>query len=97
MRPRAASDHDQICRLAASALAVQLRARRKDLGLSQEEVAHLAGLAVPVYGRLERGESSKGDWANPTLDTLLRVFSALRYEFPGWNITGAHSSSSIAA
>lgn len=50
---------------------------RCDLGLSQEVVALNAGLAVITYGGLERGMSRGGGAANPTLETLLRVFHVL--------------------
>ncbi|WP_367575767.1 helix-turn-helix domain-containing protein [Microbacterium algihabitans] len=62
---------------AACALSDLLRTTRTMHGLSQEDVAFKAGLAVVTYGSLERGQSRNGGFANPTLDTFLRVFDAL--------------------
>ncbi|WP_373426059.1 helix-turn-helix domain-containing protein [Microbacterium sp. W4I20] len=46
-------------------------------GLSQEEVAMRADIALGSYGCLERGRSPSGQAANPTFLTILRVFSVL--------------------
>lgn len=69
--------HAERHRKAASALAEALRTIRRDRGLSQEDVAYHAGLSVQAYGNLERGQATSGGDANPTLDTMLRVFAAL--------------------
>lgn len=65
----------------AAQLGEALRAIRIQRGLTQEEVALEAGIAVFTYGNLERGRSRSGV-ENPTLDTLLRVFRALDVEPP---------------
>lgn len=65
---------------AAVALGRALRTARLQRGRSQEEVAHAAGISVYAYGCLERGQSTSGGDANPTLDTLLRVLHALGLE-----------------
>jgi transcriptional regulator with XRE-family HTH domain len=43
-------------------------------GLSQEEIAFRAGLALSYYGRIERGEQ------NPSLINFLRIAVALNEE-----------------
>jgi transcriptional regulator with XRE-family HTH domain len=52
-------------------LARAIRQLRERSGLSQEVVAHNAGLTVSAYARIERGE------ANPTWTTVTRVAQAL--------------------
>lgn len=64
-------------------LAVQLGHRiqrlRMDAGLSQERVAHLAGISRNHYQLLERGLSdrAKNTPSNPTLTTIIDVAAAL--------------------
>lgn len=53
-----------------------LRARAEK-GLSQEHVAHAAGLATFTYRKLERGESNPGTPANPRLRTLVCLAEVL--------------------
>ncbi|WP_262852229.1 helix-turn-helix domain-containing protein [Mumia quercus] len=57
----------------ARALAATLRALRAETGLSQEEVAHAAGITRNHYQLLESGLSdrAKGSPANPRLSTLI--------------------------
>ncbi|HCS60870.1 MAG TPA: hypothetical protein DIW46_05645 [Microbacterium sp.] len=50
-----------------------LREERVREGLSQENVAHAAGIAVTTYGRIERGGH-----VYPRLDTVLRLMRVLR-------------------
>lgn len=50
---------------------IELREQR---GLSQEAVAHAAGIAVTTYARIERGGRSA---RNPTFRTLAKVCGAL--------------------
>lgn len=50
---------------------------REQAGLSQEELAHAAQITTRTYGVIERGWTPKGVRANPTLDSILRIFSAL--------------------
>lgn len=49
----------------------QARKRRKDLGLSQEDVAAKTGLSIPLLSEVERGR------ANPTLQTMEKIAAAL--------------------
>ena len=62
-------------------LGERLRDQRLKLGVSQEEIAHLAGLNVSNFGKIERGMS------NPTLHTIVRVASVLDLD-PGDLLTG---------
>ena len=52
-----------------------------NLGLSQEDVAHLAAMHVSNFGKIERG------LANPSIHTLLRIASVLESD-PGVLIAG---------
>ncbi|MET4064405.1 transcriptional regulator with XRE-family HTH domain [Frigoribacterium sp. PvP120] len=45
----------------------RVRQERQRLGLSQDEVAHLAGMNVSNYGKIERGVG------NPVLHTIVRL------------------------
>ncbi len=45
--------------------------------LSQERVAHLAGLAGYTYQKFEKGESRPGTPMNPRLNTLLSLSQVL--------------------
>ena len=56
-------------------LAASLRRARLSQGMSQEAVAHAAGVAVSTYARLERNHA----WheMNPTIKTLRSVSQAL--------------------
>jgi len=76
------SDHALRRQDAVRSLGVTLRALRRGKGLSQEQVAYAAQLSVYSYGCLERGRAPSGGIANPTMDTLLRVFTALDIELP---------------
>jgi transcriptional regulator with XRE-family HTH domain len=59
-----------------------MRTLRESRGLSQEAVAFQAGISVQAYSCLERGQTPSGGVANPTLDTLLRIFTALEIQPP---------------
>ena len=52
----------------------EIRTRR---GLSQERVAHLAGIAGFTYQKFEKGESRPGTPMNPRLTTLLALCQVL--------------------
>lgn len=52
-----------------------IRDARAELGMSQEEVAYAAGVAVSTYARLERPSSAAT--ANPTVGTLARISHVL--------------------
>ncbi|KRA29755.1 hypothetical protein ASD81_22170 [Nocardioides sp. Root614] len=51
---------------------------RMDRGLSQERVAHLAGLAGYTYQKFEKGESRPNTPMNPRLNTLLALSQVLQ-------------------
>lgn len=61
------------CALVA-VFAANVRRRRLELGLSQEELAELAGVHRTYVGMLERGEK------NATIYNIERVAKALRVE-----------------
>lgn len=52
-------------------VAVNVRARRKELGISQEALGDLSGLHRTYIGAIERGER------NVTVDNIERIASAL--------------------
>ena len=66
---------------AAAVVGGRIRERRKRLGLSQEDVAHLAEMHVTNLGKIERGQS------NPSLTTIVRVAGVLDCD-PGSLLTG---------
>jgi len=59
----------------------RVRARRVELGISQEDAAVLAEMHVSNYGKVERG------MANPSLHTILRIATALNVD-PATLVTG---------
>ncbi|WP_166785654.1 MULTISPECIES: helix-turn-helix transcriptional regulator [Cryobacterium] len=59
---------------ASRILGIRLRHRRRQLSLNQETVAHLAGLNVSNYARIDRGTG------NPTFHTLIRLATVLGME-----------------
>lgn len=56
---------------AAQELGDRIRHRRKELGLSQEDIAILAGMHWTNWGKIERGQ------ANPSLTTIVRMAGVL--------------------
>lgn len=56
---------------AARLFGERVRSARTSLGMSQEDIAHLAEMHVTNYGRIERGE------ANSELHTIVRLATAL--------------------
>lgn len=50
---------------------------RGEKRLSQEQVAHAAGLSTFTYRKLEKGESNPGTPANPRLRTLVALSGVL--------------------
>lgn len=54
-------------------LSYRLRDLRRERGLSQESVAHRAGIALYTYQKFEKGESKPGTPMNPTYHTLLSL------------------------
>ncbi|CAN5542152.1 hypothetical protein BH10ACT7_BH10ACT7_12430 [soil metagenome] len=57
--------------VAARVLGERIRAERQKLGVSQDDVANLAGINVSNYGKIERGLS------NPTFHTVIRIAAVL--------------------
>lgn len=55
-------------------LGENITAVRNRRGCKQDEIAHLAGLNVSNYGRIERGAG------NPTFHTLVKIAGALECE-----------------
>lgn len=51
-----------------------IRARRKELGVTQQEVADLADVGINSLVAIERGKG------NPSLKTLLRILEVLGLE-----------------
>ena len=66
-------DNDPDYRDHSRRLAYRLRELRLERGLSQEGVAHRAGLALYTYQKFEKGESKPGCPMNPTYHTLLSL------------------------
>ncbi|MDR0592007.1 MAG: helix-turn-helix transcriptional regulator [Bifidobacteriaceae bacterium] len=56
---------------------MKLYGARAAAGLSQEQVAHRAGISVYTYQKLEHGESNPGTPANPRLRTLFSLAGVL--------------------
>jgi y4mF family transcriptional regulator len=58
-----------------STIGKALRERRKSLGITQPQLANLAGISVNTLYKLERGQS------NPTLEVLVKIAEVLGMEF----------------
>lgn len=61
----------------AKDLGIALQRARQRSGLSQEKVAHAAGISAYTYRKLEHGESNPGTPANPRLRTLAALAEIL--------------------
>lgn len=61
----------------ARALGLRLQRARLAKGMSQEAVAHAAGISTFTYQKFEKGESKPGTPMNPRLWTLLALAEAL--------------------
>lgn len=61
----------------ARALGLELQRRRHDAGLTQEDLAHRAGLTRTHYQQIERGLWKPGHPANPSLKVLVRLAQVL--------------------
>jgi transcriptional regulator with XRE-family HTH domain len=61
----------------ARELGVNLSRARAALGLSQERVAHAAGISAYTYQKFEKGESRPGTPLNPQLRTLMGLSQTL--------------------
>jgi len=55
-----------------STIAKNIRQKRKELGLSQDKLSKLAGVAYNTIVKIESGENS-----NPTIETLQKIAKAL--------------------
>lgn len=58
-------------------LGTRIQRLRVDSGLSQERLAYAAGITRFTYQKLEKGESTPGSPANPTLRTLMALAQQL--------------------
>jgi transcriptional regulator with XRE-family HTH domain len=67
----------------AKQIGIAVRARRRDLGLSQEVIAERVGIAPQFLGRIERGLTF------PSIPTLMGLSRALAMP-PGSLLPGAH-------
>jgi len=61
----------------ARQLGVNLQRARAARGISQERVAHAAGISSYTYRKLEKGDSNPGSPANPRLMTLVALAEVL--------------------
>ena len=61
----------------ARQLATNLQTRRHAAGLTQEQLAHKAGITRNHYQLLERGYWRRGSPSNPRLSVILRLATAL--------------------
>ncbi|ACV78456.1 transcriptional regulator, XRE family [Nakamurella multipartita DSM 44233] len=75
-------------------LGINLARAREAIGLSQERVAHAAGISTFTYRKLEKGESNPGSSANPRLRTLVALAEVLETDV---NAILPGNSPSIAA
>lgn len=64
----------------AREIGFRLQRARKAKAMSQEAVAHAAGIALLTYYKFEKGESKPGTPMNPRLTTLLALCQALEIE-----------------
>ncbi len=64
----------------ARQLGVNLSRTREASGLSQERVAHAAGISTFTYRKLEKGESNPGTPSNPRLKTLVALAEVLEVQ-----------------
>jgi transcriptional regulator with XRE-family HTH domain len=61
----------------AGDLGRRLAKAREAKGISQEQVAHRAGISAYTYQKFEKGESRPGTPMNPQLRTLIAVCQVL--------------------
>lgn len=64
-------------------LGIALARARDRRGLSQEAVAHAAGISTFTYRKLEKGQSNPGTPANPRLHTLASLAEVLGVPLSG--------------
>ena len=79
-------DHQDVARivtpellddLARTSVGLRLQRARIAKGLSQEALAHAAGISTYTYQKFEKGESRPGTPMNPRLRTLIALATAL--------------------
>lgn len=58
----------------------RLSSARERLGISQERVAHMAGISGYTYQKFEKGESKPGTPMNPRLRTLVALSHVLQVD-----------------
>lgn len=58
-------------------LGANLQRARLERGLSQEDLAYAAGLSRYTYQKFEKGESSPGSPANPSLRNVMAIAQVL--------------------
>ncbi|ODU65538.1 MAG: transcriptional regulator [Micrococcales bacterium 70-64] len=58
-------------------MGLNLQRLRGERGLSQERLAHMAGISSYTYQKFEKGESKPGTPMNPRLFTLLSLAEVL--------------------
>lgn len=73
----AGADHEHALR---DRFAQLLDAARHNRRLSQEQVAHLAGIDVGTYRRIEARSRTGGRRPSPRFDTVLKLLIALRID-----------------
>lgn len=61
----------------ASQFGHELQRRRLEAGLSQEELAHQAGVTRNYYQLLEKGRVASGAAANPSIKVVVRLAANL--------------------
>lgn len=83
-RPSVGSEHELLCAHLSRNFAIQLHNARTSLGYSQEEAALIAGIAPPALGRIERARFPHYPWANPTLETMIRLHSSFQMNPHRW-------------
>lgn len=66
----------------ARELGINLLRARQAKGMSQERVAHAAGIAAYTYQKFEKGESKPGAPMNPRLTTLVALSQVLEVSLP---------------
>ena len=71
------SQHDPTKAEFSRALGLTLQRLRVERGLSQERLAHMAGISGYTYQKFEKGESKPGTPMNPRLFTLLSLAQVL--------------------
>lgn len=80
MQPSPPSAEDPQWWSAARELGMRLQRARAARGLSQEALAHAAGISTYTYQKFEKGESKPGTPMNPRLRTLFALAQALHLD-----------------